>query len=338
METVYAVLATLLMAAGLCAQTTAPDAVIRKLASEVSPDRIGASIKTLVGFETRGNYSDPNQKNRGIGAARRWIFDQMRGYSQRLEVSYETARKDTTDIVSVIAVLPGVEKPEQRIIVSAHYDSINVRARGTRAAEAPAPGADDDASGTAVVLELARVMSRYRFRKTIVFIAFGGEEVGLVGSTHYASRAKANHEQIEAVFNNDIVGANVVGVVHNDVDGSDDLVGGDGDTGNRLRVYSPDPQDSPSRRIARLVQEAAGRYVPRLHIELVSSADRYGRGGDHLPFQANGFAAVRLTSASEHSNTQHTADDAPEEVSPSFTADVARANGVAIAILAVRLN
>ena len=325
----------LLMGAGLRAQTAPPDPMIRKMVAEVSPDRISATIKTLVGFETRGNYSDPNQKNRGNGAARRWIFDQMHGYSSRLEVSYDTTKKDTTDIVTVIAVLAGLEKPEQRIIVSAHYDSINLRVTGARAAEAPAPGADDDASGIAVVLELARVMSRYRFSKTIVFIAFGGEEIGLVGSTRYASRAKANREQIEAVFNNDIVGANVMGVAHNDVDGSDDLVAGDGDTGNRLRVYSPDPPASPSRRIARLLQEAAGRYVPGLHIELMTTADRYGRGSDHLPFQTSGFAAVRLTSASEHSNTQHTADDVPEEVSPAFTADVARANGAAIATLAM---
>ena len=106
-------------------------------------------------------------------------------------------------------MLPGTAEPEKRIIVSAHYDSINLRATGDKAAEAPAPGADDDASGTAVVLELARVMSQYHFRKTIVFIAFAGEELGFVGSTRYASRAKANHEQIEAVFNNDIVGSDV---------------------------------------------------------------------------------------------------------------------------------
>ena len=198
----------LLAAAGLSAQTAPPDPAIKKIVAEISPDRIAANVKTLAGFETRGNYSDPNQKTRGIGAARRWIFAQFHGYSQRLEVSYDIEKKGATDIVSVIAVLPGTAEPEKRIIVSAHYDSINLRATGDKAAEAPAPGADDDASGIAVVLELARVMSQYRFRKTIVFIAFGGEEIGLVGSSRYAARAKANNEQIEAVFNNDIVGSN----------------------------------------------------------------------------------------------------------------------------------
>jgi len=297
---------------------------------------VAAIIKALAGFGTRGNYSDPNQKNRGIGAARRWIFAQFQSFSPRLEVSYDTGKTGATDIASVIAVLPGVTQPEKRILVSAHYDSINMRAKGDKSAEAPAPGADDDGSGTAVVLELARVMSRYRFQKTIVFIAFAGEEIGLLGSTRYAARAKANSERIEAVFNNDIVGTNVVGVIHNDIDGSDDYTGAsDGDTGNRLRVYSPDPLDSPSRRLARHIQDVAARYVPALKIDLISRADRFDRGGDHLPFQKNGFAAVRFTSASENSGIQHTADDTPEGVSPGFIADVARVNGAGVASLAV---
>lgn len=331
----------LFIAASLSAQTARPDPAIQKMVAEISADRIAASVKTLAGFETRGNYSDPNQKTRGIGAARRWIFAQFHGYSSRLEVSYDVAKQGATDIVSVIAVLPGTEQPEQRIIVGAHYDSLNLRATGDKAAEAPAPGADDDASGTAVVLELARVMSPYRFRKTIVFIAFAGEELGFVGSSRYASRAKASREQIAAVFNNDIVGANVIGTTPNDVTvtlsdigGGDDDGGGSGGSGNRLRVYSPDPPDSPSRQLARHIKDAAQRYVPLLQIDLISRADRYGRGGDQIPFQQNGFAAVRLTSASEQAIVQHTKDDTPDRISPSFTANVARVNGAAIASLA----
>jgi Zn-dependent M28 family amino/carboxypeptidase len=328
----------LLLAAVLPAQT---DPVIKKIVSEVSPDRIAADVKTLAGFETRGNYSDPNQKTRGIGAARRWIFAQLHGYSQRLEVSYDVEKKGATEIVSVVAVLPGAAEPEKRMIVGAHYDSINLRVTGDKAAEAPAPGADDDASGTAVVLELARVMSQYHFRKTIVFVAFAGEELGFVGSTRYALQAKANHEQIEAVFNNDIVGSDVTGepssgtgIALNDIGGADDDTGGSGETGSRLRIYSPEPADSPSRRIARYIKDAAQRYVPALQIELILRSDRYTRGGDQIPFQQNGFAAVRLTSASENLISQHTASDTPDRVSPTFTANVARANGAAIAGLA----
>ncbi len=328
--------------ANLPAQIASPDPAIKKMVAEISPDRIAADVKTLAGFETRGNYSEPNQKTRGIGAARRWIFDQFHGYSPRLEVSYDIEKKGATEIASVVAVLPGSAESEKRILVGAHYDSINLRATGDRAAEAPAPGADDDASGTAVVLELARVMSQYRFRKTVVFIAFAGEELGLVGSTRYASRAKANHEQIEAVFNNDIVGSDVggepssgTGIALNDIGGADDDTGGSGETGNRLRIYSPEPADSPSRRLARSIKEVAQRYVPSLQIELVSRSDRYTRGGDQIPFQQNGFAAVRLTSASENLISQHTARDTPDRVSSSFTASVARVNGAAIAGLAI---
>jgi Zn-dependent M28 family amino/carboxypeptidase len=327
-------LALLWAAASLAAQAAPPDPVIQKMLSEVSPDRIAATVRTLAAFETRGNYSNPSQKTRGIGAARRWIFDQFHRCSPRLEVSYDVGKQGSTDVVSVIATLKGTMEPEKRIAVAAHYDSINQRAAGDK--EAPAPGADDDASGTAVVLELARVMSQYRFRKTIVFIAFAGEEIGLTGSTRYASRARAVKEQIGAVFSNDIVGANVVGVTHNIIDGGDDETAGpDGDTGNRLRVYAPDTPDAASHRLALLIQEAAGRYVPVLKIDLIPSADRFGRTGDQAPFQNNGFAAVRLTSASEHTVSQHTANDLPDGVSPSFTADVARVNGAAIASLAV---
>ena len=109
-----------------------PTPTIKKMLAEISPDRIVTSVKTLAGFETRGNYSDPNQKTRGIGAARRWIFAQFHGYSPRLEVSYDIEKKDATEIASVIAVLPGAAEPEKRIIVGAHYDSINLRAKGEK--------------------------------------------------------------------------------------------------------------------------------------------------------------------------------------------------------------
>jgi Zn-dependent M28 family amino/carboxypeptidase len=312
-------IALVLLAPALLAQTADP--VIQKMIGEMSPERIASSVKTLAGFQTRANNS------RGINSARRWIAEQLHSYSPRLEVSNETG-----DVVNIFAALPGTAQPEKRIIVGAHYDSINLK---VKAPEAPAPGADDDASGTAVVLELARVMSQYRFRKTIVFIAFAGEETGLIGSTRYAGHAKATGEQIEAVFNNDVVGANIVGRIHDDIFGSDDDAPEvDGDTGNLLRIYSPDPADSPSRHLASEIQDAAKRYVPRMRIDLVPTADRFGRGGDQMPFQKNGFAAVRLSSASENTAVQHTPRDTPDGVDAAFTANVARINGAAIATMA----
>jgi len=128
---------------------------------------------------------------------------------------------------------------------------------------------------------------------------------------------------------------NVVGVAHNDIDGSDDVAADpNGDTGNLLRVYSPDPPDSPSRRLAKSAQQAAQRYVPGLRMDMSSLADRFGRGGDQTPFQQNGFAAIRFTSASENTTIQHTANDTPDVVSPPFVALVAQANAAAIASLA----
>lgn len=330
-------LLTLILAATAVVAAPGPsgglaETVIRGVAAGISPESINDTVRTLAGFGTRGNYSNPAQTNRGIGAARRWIFSKFQNASPRLQVSLDSTKQGATEIVNVVAVLPGDGQPEKRIIVGGHYDSINLR---DKSPEAPAPGADDDASGTAVVLELARVMSRYRFRRTIVFVAFGGEEIGLVGSSHYAARAKAAGEQIEAVFNNDIVGSNVIGVTHNDIDGSDDTTGSDGDTGNRLRVYSPGPVDSASRQLAKYVRDSARRYVPVLNLDMILSADRYDRAGDQVSFQKNGYAAVRFTSASESTDVQHTANDTPAGVSAEFTAEVARVNAAAIAGLAM---
>jgi len=319
----------------LLGQGASLDPTVQKIVAEVSPDRVAATVDTLASFETRGNYSDPNQKKRGIGAARRWISTQFRGYSPRLRVSDEVGQWKSTDIVNIVAVLTGTTQPEKRILVLAHYDSINHSASGSKAAEAPAPGADDDASGTAVVLELARVMSQYHFRKTIVFIAFAGEEIGLVGSTQYAAAAKANNEQIEAVFNNDVVGANLLGKTHSVFGVEEDSADPDGDTGNMLNVYSTDAPKAPSHRLAQDFLGIAQRYVPQLRIQMVSGTDRFGREGDQLSFQRNGFAAVRLTSASENTVVHHTVRDTPDGTSASFIADVARVNAAAVASLAV---
>jgi Zn-dependent M28 family amino/carboxypeptidase len=306
----------------LLALATTVSAQTEKIVAQVSQDRIAASVKMLASFGTRASSSTHYPD------ARKWILDQFKSYSSRFDVSI-------TDSVNVVAVLPGAMEPEKQIIVGAHYDSINQK---DKRLEAPAPGADDDASGTAIVLELARVMSQYHFRKTIIFIAFGGEEIGLIGSTRYAARAKLEKAQIEAVFNNDIVGTNVVGVTHNDIDGSDDSADPLGDTGNLLRVYSPAPPDSPSRRLAKAAEDAAHTYVPKLRMDMSSLADRFGRGGDQTPFQQRGYPAIRFTSASENTAVQHTANDTPDLVSPGFMVLVAQANAAAMATLATPVH
>ena len=188
---------------------------------------------------------------RGVGAARKWIYEQFRSYSPRLEVSYDQYRlkkdhgrgsriPDDVDLYNVVAVLPGTTDKEERIIISGHYDTIIWRARpGTPAPKpgrappmpiritADAPGVTDDGSGTACVMELARVLSQYEFEKTIVFVTFAGEEEGLLGSTLYAEKASSANQKIEAVLNSDIIGS--------DVDG-------DGRMENRrVNVFSEDP-------------------------------------------------------------------------------------------------
>jgi hypothetical protein len=332
----------------LSAQTVARiDPEIQKIVREVSQDNIAATMKKLAAFETRGNFSDATQKNRGIGAARQWIYQQFRSYSPKLEVSFDPykVKKQGTrilrdvEVVNVVAVLPGTTRPEQRVIVSGHYDSLNiVRKAGAppsgsegadaaddvidfeKSVEAPAPGVTDDASGTALVLELARVMSQYRFEKTVVFIAFSGEEIGLIGSTLYSEKAKKQGDRIEAVLNNDIVGCEASG------DGRSE--------GSLVHVFSEEPADSASRELARYIRDSAQRYVPGFQAGLVFRQDRFSRGGDHTPFNSAGFAAVRFTSAAENLKVQHTVNDTLDIASPAYTANVARINAAAAASLA----
>lgn len=342
--------AVLITSTHLCAQTAGrPDPAIQKMIGEISRDRIAATMQKLASFGTRGNFTDPDRDDRGIGAARRWISDQFKSYSPRLQVSFDPykVKKQGTrilrdvEVVNVVAVLTGTTQPDRSIVVGGHYDSLNiVRKAGAaeftadgnepatddvmdfeKSIDAPAPGVTDNAAGVALVLELARVMSQYSFEKSIVFIAFGGEEIGLVGSSLYAAKAKENKDEIEAVLNNDIVGVSVAGDGHAE--------------SGVVHVFSEEPADSPSRELARYIRETAERYVPAFRAEPVFRQDRFARGGDHTPFNANGFAAVRFTSAAENLGIQHTANDTFDKSSPEYATLVTRVNGAVLASLAL---
>ena len=311
--------------------------VVARIVSQVSEANITATLKKLESFQTRNIYSSQDDPQHGIGAARRWIRSQFQSYSPRLAVSFDEhgikafgrVYKDVK-IDNVVAILPGTTEPRQRVIIGAHYDSIDMiykDANGKRILDpeatvaALAPGVTDNGSGTAAVLELARVMSQYRFRKTIVFIAFAGEEYGLLGSSTYAQAAKERGDVIEAMLNNDLIGS---------------YARGDGAKGNRrVNIYSKDPEDSSSRELARYVREAAGRYLPEMDVNLIFRHDRFGRGGDHSPFNANGYAAVRVTTPFENFTNQHTASDTFENTSPAYTTFVAKVNAAALASLAL---
>src|SRR5215469_8617324 len=257
---------------------------IQEMMGQVSEARIRAILERLEGFGTRNTMSNADDPVHGVGAARTWILNEMKSYSPKLQVRYEKFRvkkqgqrifKDV-DLWNVVAVLPGTKMLETQVLVSGHYDSLNLGNRpagapagpGSEAApptpigerpqlspeefeknaNLPAPGACDDGSGTATVMELARIMSQYEFDKTLVFVAFAGEEQGLIGSNLLSARAKKENQVIEAVLNNDIIGTDV---------------SGNGRASNTsVSVYSDDVMDSPSQTLARYAREIGERYMP----------------------------------------------------------------------------
>ncbi|HET8548161.1 MAG TPA: M20/M25/M40 family metallo-hydrolase [Bryobacteraceae bacterium] len=264
------------------------------------------------------------------------------------------------ELENVVAVLPGVLNKDRCVVSSAHYDSlVLVRKKGTEqeriaemvrrgmaeeearryahlfpareadigvdweasAAQRFAPGVNDDGSGTAAVLELARVMSRYEWDKSILFVAFAAEETGMEGSKAFAAAAKKQSMQIEAVLNNDIIGSEVAGNRRA--------------ASSTVRVFADGPEDSPSRALLRYVREHAERYVPSMNIDMIFRRDRFLRGGDHTSFANEGFAAVRFTSAAENYANQHKVSDTFANTSVACAARVARVNAAALASLAL---
>ncbi len=312
---------------------TAPDPAIQRIVSEISEERVAAIMRRLGEFGTRNTASDPSQTNRGVGAARQWIFDQFQSYSPRLKVSFDTYTipktnrlYKPTELRNVLAILPGAapDASNRWILVSGHYDSINFKdATGLQPAEAaelPAPGVSDDASGTACAMECARVLSQYEFKATLVFVAFAGEEQGLYGSQSLARRLRAEGQGVEAILNNDIIGTELGGAGANDK--------------NRVLVFSEDPNDSPSRQLARFVHATAGKYCPGMMAEMIFRYDRFGRGGDHIPFNQQGYAGVRFTTPNENYSQQHSALDTFSNASPAYATRVVRINAAAAAALA----
>lgn len=316
------------------AQTKSLHPTVRAIVDEISEERIAASMKKLASFGTRDSNSTTEDPGRGIGAARQWIFDEFQSYSPRLQVRFDphSATKSSRvvrdlAIVNVVAVLPGTDLASTHVAAGAHYDSwCAVMKNGTLDADATAaapsaPGVDDNASGVAAVLELARVMSRHEFRKSVVFIAFAGEEQGLLGSRGLAKKWKEDAQSLEALLNNDTIGS---------------MQSGNGFVSTHaVRVFSDEPMDSNSRSLARYVKEIGERYLPEMRVDLIFRRDRFGRGGDHTPFHSEGFAAVRMTTPAENLSVQHSPDDTFEHSSSALTSRVARINASVLASLAL---
>jgi Zn-dependent M28 family amino/carboxypeptidase len=269
----------------------------------------------------------------------------------RLQVSYDRhmlAQQGRitreVELVNVVAVLPG--KSARRVYITGHYDTVNSRrpagadATATAAGAAPgapsaplvrpavdhnadAPGANDDGSGTALTMELARVFaeSGIAFDATLVFVAWAGEEQGLIGSMAHATALRTAKGVVEANFNNDIVGSSV---------GGNGIVDGES-----IKIYSLGPEDSPNRSLARYVQRVAGAYVPSHTIRLMAREDRFGRGSDHSSFTANDFPAIVFREANENYERQHSPDDKLEGMDFRYLAQNARVNAAAAASVAL---
>ncbi|MBC6988829.1 M20/M25/M40 family metallo-hydrolase [Hymenobacter sp. BT491] len=299
---------------------TTPDPMIKKMVEDVSAKNLEDDIRKLVSFGTRHTLSDTKDKKRGIGASRNWVEQEFKKYSKasgnRLKVTQDTftikpdGRRINKPVVmaNVMATLPGTDPNDTRVfIVSGHIDS---RVSDVMNATADAPGANDDGSGTVAVMELARIMSQQKYPATIIFVAVQGEEQGLYGSTHLAQRAKKEGWNLTAMLNNDIVG-NSTGRDPEIKDAKHLRVFSEGvpatetpDEAKVRRVLSSE-NDSPSRQLARYTSLACKQYVDGHEVVVEYRPDRFLRGGDHTPFNQQGFTAVRFTEMNEDFTHQH---------------------------------
>ena len=365
---IFALLATLLssvpyrtVALAAATENIAPpaDPQITAALADISAQRIQANIEKLVSFQTRLTLSaqDPDsiKAGHGIGAAREWIKAEFESYSRAcggcLEVKTDSFTENPADripkptaITNIYAVLKGTdpENAKRIVLVTGHYDSRN---GDTLDATGIAPGANDDGSGTAVSLECARVLSKLKFPGTIIFLAVAGEEQGLNGSAHFAKMAKDQDWDIEAALNNDIVGGDRSpqqnpGIVRVFSEGVP-LAATDADL-RRIRNLGGE-NDSASRQLARYVAEVGRTYQTAAKPLVVFRLDRYLRGGDHISFNEQGYAAVRLTEYREDYNHQHQNvrtengieyGDVPKFVNFDYVANVARVNAATLASLA----
>jgi hypothetical protein len=295
------------------------DAEIEAMVKEVSPDSLKSYVEKLVSFGTRHTLS-ARDKKRGIGASCEWVVQKFTDWGKasggRMQAFVDTTtlqpdgrRVNTPTLLgNAMGILKGTDTADKRIyIISGHIDS---RVTDVMNAKSDAPGANDDGSGVAAVMECARIMSKKAFPATIIFVAVSGEEQGLLGAGYLAEKAKKENWKLDALLNNDIMGSNhsnETGIIDN----------------TKLRVFSEGmplfeldksaagirsmgmENDGRPRQLARYVKETGERYVDNLEVMLIYRNDRFLRGGDHTPFIQRGFAAVRLTEMNENFNHQH---------------------------------
>lgn len=293
---------------------------VAAMLDEISADSLKSYIQKMVSFGTRHTLSSQTNPKRGIGAARNYVLGKFKEFEKnaagRLSSFIDTTtiaadgRRVDRNIVlgNVMAILQGTDPADKRVfIISGHLDSRNSNIMDSTG---EAPGANDDASGVAAVIEAARVMSKNHFAATVIFVAVSGEEQGLLGSAFLANKAKKENLEIGAMLNNDIVGSNNSNETHI-VNNTQLRVFSEGipatadeKTAQRIRFLGLE-NESASRQLARYVKETGERYVDQLEVVLVYRPDRFLRGGDHIPFLKNGFTAVRITEMNENFTRQH---------------------------------
>jgi hypothetical protein len=330
---------------------------VRQMVNDISSRNVERTIDKLASFGTRHTLSSQTDPNRGIGAATQWVFEQLQQTAAtsggRMTVEKQTfiqppgPRIPTpTPITNVIATLHGSqpESASRMYVVSGHLDS---RVTDVLNGTSDAPGADDDASGVATVLELARVMATHRFDATIVFAVFSGEEQGTFGSVNYAGRLKAAGANVAGMFSNDIVGSSLG---QNGVRDRRDLrVFAEGPPANEtpaqasIRRTMGGENDSPPRELARFVREAAQAAVPKMNVWIIYRRDRFLRGTDDGPFLDQGYPGLRMSEPNEDYRHEHQDvkvvngvqfGDLPQFVDFDYVANVARINLSALAALA----
>ena len=292
-------------------------ALLHRLVTDTSADRIEADIRKLVSFGTRHTLSETESETHGIGAARRWIHAEFERISAEcggcLEVMYvsdtisgETRIPDPVEVVSVVAIQRGTLDPNRMIVMSGDIDS---RVTDPLDGTSDSPGANDNASGMAGAIEAARVLSKHEFPGTIVYMGLSGEEQGLFGGQIVAKHALDVGWNIKGVINNDMIGniSGINGVINNTTarvfsEGTRDV---ETPEEARARRFTGGEVDSPSRNLARYIDRMADKYIPNLDVMMVYRLDRFGRGGHHRPFNAVGIPGVRIMETNEHYDRQH---------------------------------
>jgi len=358
---VVAFLAGLSLATGLAGQVCAFQGqparsdLLDGVSSQVEVAHLRSTIDRLVGFGTRHTLSGAPSATRGIGPAREWVRSRFADFSQQcggcLEVETPTQTftgerlPGPTEIVDVLAIQRGTTDPERVIVISGHVDS---RVGDVMNSKSDAPGADDDGSGTAAVIEAARILSRHKYPATLVFAVLSGEEQGLYGGRLLADFARARHWRVEADLNNDIVGgvsgANGVKLRSYVRVFSEGTRSVETPEEAARRRYNGGEVDSPSRNLARFISDLANRQFRDFKARMIYRTDRFSRGGDQVPMLAAGFPAVRFTEAIENYDREHQDvrvengvpyGDTPDGVDFDYLANVTRLNAMTMAALAM---